>query len=128
MRLIRSRIATRPSPIAIATKLVPVENPRSPRELLQMRCFKRLYFVCVMDRQLARYLVSPRNGLHNVFDLAEGGTITLDRDYFVNRSPTFRKRLGEWPGRIVLECVAAQNLPREHCLRIYGVDRREGIY
>jgi hypothetical protein len=52
------------------------------------------YFIYVMDRELARYLASPRNGLHNVFDLAKGGTISLDQDYFVNRSSTFRNRLG----------------------------------
>jgi hypothetical protein len=97
------------------------------RRLALLPLVPERYFVYVMDRELARYLASPRNGLDNVFGLAVDDTVCLDRDYFVNRSLTFRNRLGEWPGEVVLECVAAQDLPREHCLRIYAVDRGAGL-
>ncbi len=97
------------------------------RRLALLPLVPERYFIYVMDRELARYLASPRNGLHQVFELAACASITLDQDYFSNRSTTFRSRLGEWPGEVVLECVAAQDLPREHCVRIYAVDRDAGL-
>ncbi|WP_343709731.1 hypothetical protein [Mycobacterium sp.] len=97
------------------------------RRLALLPDFPERYFIYVMDRELARYLASPRNGLYQVFGLAACASITLAEDYFSDRPMTFRKRLGEWPGEVVLECVGAQDLPREHCVRIYAIDREAGL-
>jgi hypothetical protein len=85
--------------------------------------FAERIFVYVTDRELARYLSSPRNGLHEVFELGVGQSLELSVDYFVGRSATFHGRLGEWPGEIRLENLLSRELPNDHFLWIYAVDQ-----
>ena len=70
------------------------------------------YFVYATDRELARYLASPRNGLHEVFQLDVGAQLEVDAGYFVGRSATFLGALGEWPGKVRPEGVASVLRPK----------------
>jgi hypothetical protein len=80
------------------------------------------YFIYLTDRELARYLASPRNGLSGVFGLAEGDCLKVGPEFFDDRCTTLRSAMGMWPGRAVLHGIACEALPREHHLRVIAVE------
>lgn len=78
-------------------------------------------FVHVMDRELARYLASPRNGLHDFFSLLEGDDLVIGATYFNGRSQTFMNRKGNWSDDISVRCLSSLALPNDHFMRIYKI-------
>lgn len=80
--------------------------------------------VYVTDKEIARYLAAPANGLASVFQLRDGDSVQVGPDFFIGRSQTFLRSMGQWPRAAMLWSVACCEMPREHYLRIYHVEQR----
>ena len=77
----------------------------------------------VTDREMARYFNNPNNGLRWVTGLEPGETETLNDGDFDQRSDTFRKAVGPWPGPVSVRALHASDLMAGHMARLYKIER-----
>lgn len=105
-------------------------QPRSQKAGAALADLRRLHdlpyegrwFVHLLDREMARYMSSPSNGLARVWGAAADASVTIGPSNLSRLSKTLRVRAGEWMEDIVVQVAALEHLAENHQLRVLQLD------
>ncbi len=84
---------------------------------------RRRFLVYVTDQDMIKYMLNPKNGLKEFFELQPLKAMVVSDDFVTSKCGTFQKRvLGELYAK--LRCLYMAELSNIHALRIYEVRER----